>query len=72
MKGREDWTTQLYAKGHPGNLEDNIFKRIGSEEARETVTKKFVPVENSTIGELAVRFDIVLGVTPKDDHHAGD
>jgi protocatechuate 3,4-dioxygenase beta subunit len=32
------------------------------------VTVDFVPVNNSPIGELAARFDIVLGFTPEDQH----
>jgi hypothetical protein len=29
------------------------------------VTMDFTPVKDSRIGELAVRFDILLGVTPE-------
>jgi protocatechuate 3,4-dioxygenase beta subunit len=68
MKGRQDWTTQLYIKGEPGNARDGIYARIGDQAARDSVTVNFAPVEDSRIGELAARFDIVLGVTPKEDH----
>ena len=63
MKGREPWTTQLFVKGFPGNDQDNIWRRIGGERERASVTAEFVPVKASRIGELAARFDIVLGVT---------
>ena len=66
VKGRSDWTTQLFVQGYPGNAFDSIYRRLGDAEARETVTREFAPVPNSRIGELAVRFDISLGVTPED------
>lgn len=64
VKGREPWTTQLYIKGHPGNARDSIYRRIGNGQAQEAVTVDFTPVKESRIGELAARFDIVLGFTP--------
>ena len=33
--------------------------------ARKSVTIDFAPLEGSRIGELAARFDIVLGFTPE-------
>lgn len=68
MKGRPDWTTQLFIKGNPGNAEDGIYGRIGDQAARDSVTVDFAPVKDSRIGEVAARFDIVLGFTPPDDH----
>jgi protocatechuate 3,4-dioxygenase beta subunit len=67
-KGREPWTTQLFVKGHPGNIRDGVYQGISSA-ARELVTKDFVPVKNSRLGELAAQFDIVLGVTPAEAEH---
>lgn len=64
MKGREKFTTQCYIKGHPGNQRDGIWRGIRNEKARESVTVDFVKVPDSRIGELAARFDIVLGFTP--------
>ncbi len=64
MKGREKFTTQCYVKGHPGNERDGIWRRIRDEKARDAVTVDFAKIPNSQIGELAARFDIVLGVTP--------
>jgi len=64
MKGRREWTTQLFIKGHPGNAQDGVYNRIGDQAARDSVTVDFVPINDSRIGELAARFDLVLGVTP--------
>jgi protocatechuate 3,4-dioxygenase beta subunit len=61
-KGQNDWTTQLFVKGFPTNIKDGIFRRL-DETARETVTMDFVPLKDSRIGEVAARFDIVVGVT---------
>ena len=64
VKGREPFTTQLYVKGDAGNARDQIYRHIGDAQAQEAVTVGFVPVKDSRIGELAARFDIVLGFTP--------
>jgi protocatechuate 3,4-dioxygenase beta subunit len=65
-KGREELlTTQCYLKGEPLNEKDGIYRGIKDAKARESVTIDFVPVKGSRIGELAARFDIVLGVTPE-------
>jgi protocatechuate 3,4-dioxygenase beta subunit len=55
-------------QGDPGNARDGVYARIGDQAARDSVTVNFSPVKDSRIGELAARFDIVLGVTPHDDH----
>ena len=65
VEGRDPWTTQLYIKGHPGNDRDHIYRRIGNAKDQEAVTVDFVPVKDSRIGELAAKFDIVLGFTPR-------
>ncbi len=64
MKGREKWTTQLFVKGHPGNLQDKLYQSLGPAKAR-SVTVDFVPLQNSRAGELSARFDIVLGLVPE-------
>jgi protocatechuate 3,4-dioxygenase beta subunit len=58
-------TTQCYIKGEPGNKKDFIFQSIKDDKARAAVLVDFVPVKGSKIGELAARFDIVVGVTPE-------
>lgn len=62
--GKEMLTTQLYIKGHPGNDRDFVYSRLPGEEARNAVSVDFIPIKDSRIGELAARFDIVLGMTP--------
>jgi len=63
---KELLSTQMYIKGHPGNERDFVFKQLPDDQARQALTVDFVPVEGSRIGELAARFDIVLGVTPNE------
>ena len=65
MRGRDKWTTQCYIKGELQNERDNIFRGIKDPKARESVLVEFVPVAGSRIGELAARFDIVMGFTPE-------
>ena len=65
MKGRDKWTTQCYIKGEPQNERDHIFRRIRDPKVRESVMADFLPLPGSRIGELAARFDIVMGLTPE-------
>ena len=63
--GKELLTTQCYVKGEPGNARDGILRRIREAKAREAIIVDFAPVQGSRIGELAARFDVVLGLTPQ-------
>jgi protocatechuate 3,4-dioxygenase beta subunit len=64
-KGAEEFTTQCYIKGHPGNEKDGIFRRAASTpELRDLIAVDFAPIPGSTAGELAAKFDVVLGHTP--------
>jgi protocatechuate 3,4-dioxygenase, beta subunit len=63
--GKELLTTQCYIKGHPGNERDGIWRRLGDEKTRESVTIDFAPLPGAKAGELAARFDVVLGLTPE-------
>jgi len=65
MKGHEKWTTQCYIKGESLNEKDGIYKSIEDPKARAAVTIDFAPMRGSRIGELAARFDIVMGFTPE-------
>lgn len=60
VKGRDKWTTQCYVKGDPGNERDGVWRSIRDPLQREAVTVDFAKIPDSTIGELAARFDIVL------------
>ena len=62
--GRELLTTQCYVKGAPGNERDGVLRGIRDQRARESVIVDFSPVPGSAVGELAAKFDIVIGVTP--------
>jgi protocatechuate 3,4-dioxygenase beta subunit len=64
-KGQEKLTTQCYIKDHPGNARDGVLRGIRDPKAREAVMVAFNPLEGSKIGELAARFDIVMGFTPE-------
>ena len=61
--GHELLTTQLYVQGHPLNERDGILRSIRDPRQRALV---LVPFQRSSErpGELAARFDIVLGMTP--------
>jgi protocatechuate 3,4-dioxygenase beta subunit len=63
MTGHEKFTTQCYIKGHPGNANDFVLKAIRDAKARESVMVDFAAIPSSSIGELAAKFDIVLGYT---------
>ncbi len=63
--GKELLTTQCYVKGNAGNMRDGIYRSIRDEKARDSVTIDFTPIKDARAGELAARFDIVLGFTPE-------
>lgn len=63
--GKELLTTQLFIKGHPGNERDGMWRNMRDEKSRAAVTVDFSLLKGSTAGELAARFDLVLGVTPE-------
>jgi len=65
VKGQEKFTTQCYVKGDPGNERDSILKNIRDPKIRESVIVDFAPIKESRAGELAARFDVVLGFTPE-------
>jgi protocatechuate 3,4-dioxygenase, beta subunit len=65
-KGQPDFVTQCYVKGHPQNERDGVLRGIRDGKARESLLVDFSPMPESKIGELAAKFEIVLGVTPSD------
>lgn len=64
-RGRDLLTTQCYIQGHPGNERDGIWRGIKDNKARASVTVDFAPLPGAPAGELAARFDLVLGRTPE-------
>jgi protocatechuate 3,4-dioxygenase beta subunit len=65
IRGRKELVTQGYVKGHPGNERDGIWRGIRDPRQRDAVTLDFAPLPGSRAGELAARWDLVLGVTPE-------
>jgi protocatechuate 3,4-dioxygenase beta subunit len=64
MKGKKEFITQCYIKGHPGNEKDGIWKAL-TPKGRELVSISFDSAPKSRAGELAAKFDIVMGHTPE-------
>ncbi len=64
MKGREKYTTQCYIQGDSHNASDGVLKGIRDDKERASVIVPFMPMKDSKIGEVAAKFDIVLGFTP--------
>lgn len=64
-KGKDLLTTQCYIKGCESNERDGVWKSIRDEKARDLVTVDFAPMKGTHAGEIAAKFDIVLGVTPE-------
>lgn len=62
---KELLTTQCYIKGHEGNMKDGIYRSIRDAKARDAISIDFTPIKSSKIGELAAKFDVVLGFTPE-------
>lgn len=60
-------TTECFVKGHPTNERDGQFKQIRSRDPKghATLCLEFEPLKESKAGELAARWDIVLGYTPE-------
>ena len=65
---RELLTTQCYIKGDPRNDRDGVIQGIRDPRERANVVVAFDPIKGSKAGELSAKFDIVLGLTPIDDH----
>jgi protocatechuate 3,4-dioxygenase beta subunit len=64
-KGRDKFTTQCYIQGEPRNHKDGVLNGIRDKKARESVIVPFAPLPGSKVGELAARFNIVMGFTPE-------
>ena len=64
LNGKRVLTTQLLIKGHPQNDRDGVTREIKDPKLRELIMTDFTPMKDSKIGELAAKFDLVLGKTP--------
>ena len=65
--GKRVLTTEVYIKGYEQNARDGIFTRT-PENLRELLESDFVPLEGSTTGELAAKWDAVIGLMPEDQN----
>jgi protocatechuate 3,4-dioxygenase beta subunit len=63
--GKELLVTQCYIKGHPGNEKDFVYNGVRDPKALAAITVDFTPIKESKTGELAAKFDLVLGMTPE-------
>ena len=63
-KGHEKFITQCYIKGEPQNETDQVLRALKDAKAKATLIVPFTPMPTSKIGELAAKFEIVLGFTP--------
>jgi protocatechuate 3,4-dioxygenase beta subunit len=62
---QEKFTTQCYVQGETRNETDGVLRGIKDAEAKKSVIIPFAPIKGSKIGELAAKFDIVMGFTPQ-------
>ena len=70
--GREVLTSQIFIAGFANNARDGVFRSVPDQLERELIQADFVPIKGSKAGELAAKFDVVIGRTPADgdgDHH---
>ena len=63
---RELLTSQINIAGHPGNNVDHVVLEGISMFDRELLMTEFRPIPGSRIGELAARFDMIVGRTPNE------
>lgn len=64
--GKHLLTTQCYVKGHSGNEKDGIFKAASKNpKDQAAIEVVFEKMKDSKAGELAAKWDVVLGVTPE-------
>jgi protocatechuate 3,4-dioxygenase beta subunit len=55
-------TTQVHVAGDPLNAADTVLGALDAA-ARATVITEFRPIPDSPLGEVAARWDVVLGKT---------
>lgn len=63
---RELLTTQIFMRGHEGNVRDGVFADVRDLVDRELVMADFNPLKDTKLGEVQARFDIVIGRTPEE------
>ena len=65
--GQPDFVTQCYIKGHPQNARDGVLQRsVRDPKGQAALMADFQPLPNWRTNELTAKFNVVLGVTPRD------
>ncbi|MEM9410073.1 MAG: protocatechuate 3,4-dioxygenase [Planctomycetota bacterium] len=67
MNGHRILTTQMLTRGNKANAKDGLFRRFRDEQSRNALTAEYKPIPDSKFGELAVEYDLVLGITPDEN-----
>lgn len=67
LNGHRVLTTQMLTRGNANNAKDGLFRRFQDEKLRKALTAEYKPIPESKLGELAVNFDLVLGITPDEN-----
>ena len=62
MKGCEKWSTELHIKDHPLNANDGVTRSVKNP---DLLCTEFLPLPRAKAGELAAKFDLVMGFTPE-------
>lgn len=68
VKDKRVLTTPCLINGHAQNAKDGLFKRIKDPALRKTLLVDYKPLAGSKIGELTANFDMVVGLTPDENH----
>jgi protocatechuate 3,4-dioxygenase beta subunit len=63
--GQELLTSQIFFNGEPLNRNDMVLSDLRDPFDRELVIADFQAVPDSKTGDIAARFDIVVGRTPR-------
>lgn len=66
IPGQARFTSQLFVDGEALNASDGILNGVRDAAQKAAITPVWSRIASSAIGELAVKFDIVMGYTPSD------
>ncbi len=66
IPGQARFTSQLFLDGEALNSNDGVLNGVRDEAQKAAITPVWSRIASSALGELAVKFDIVMGYTPSD------
>lgn len=69
VKGQEVLCSQILVAGDPQNARDGVLRSAGNAESQKLLIAAFNPLKESKAGELEAKFNVILGITPQDNHH---